>query len=224
MKNSREHAHRLQRLYRDLKRAHPQVERITYEDPVEALICGILSERMSESAAQKAFREITRSFVDWNDLRVARVEEVAEALGRPTVVGRATAWALLSALRKIFDEYHKISLAALKKLGKRPARQDLEKIDGVSRFVVNYCLLTALDAHAIPVTEPMADYLRHRGVIEKNADEEDVDSFLTRCVAAKDAYEFYALVRRESESPKLVRKKGKSGSGPSQGKGNGRAG
>jgi endonuclease III len=78
MKNSKEHAQRLQRLYRELKRAHPQVEKTIYDDPVEALICGILSERMSESAAQKAFKDITRFFVDWNDLRVSRVEEVAE--------------------------------------------------------------------------------------------------------------------------------------------------
>ncbi len=220
MKNSKEHAQRLQRLYRELKRAHPQVERITYEDPVEALICGIISERMSEAAAQKALREITRSFVDWNDLRVSRAEEVAEALGRHTADGRATALALTAALRGIFDEYHKISLAALKKSGKRPARQDLEKIEGVSRFVVNYCLLTALDAHAIPMTEAMADYLKRNGIIEANADEEDLDGFLTRCVAAKDAYEFYALVRRESESPKL-RRKGKGRAGPKRGKANG---
>jgi endonuclease III len=218
MKNSKEHAQRLQRLYRELRRAHPDVEKTTYDDPVEALICGIISERMSESAAQKAFRDITRSFVDWNDLRVSRVEEVAEVLGRSSSCGRATALALTAALRGIFDEHHRISLQTLKKLGKRPARQDLEKIDGVSRFVINYCLLTSLEAHAIPITEHMADYLKQNGFVEANADEEDMEGFLTRCVAAKDAYEFYALLRRESESPKLVKKKAKSRSHAKEGK------
>ncbi len=218
MKNSKEHAQRLQRLYRELKRTYPPVERISYEDPVEALICGILSERMSEAAAQKALREITRAFVDWNDLRVSRVEEVAEVLGRDAAASRATALALTAALRGIFDEHHRLSLAALKKLGKRPARQDLEKIDGVSRFVINYCLLTALEAHAIPLTQPMTDYLKRNGIIDPNADEEDLEGFLTRCVAAKDAYEFYVLLRRESESPKVI-KKLKGRAGPSKGKG-----
>jgi endonuclease III len=220
MKNSKEHAQRLQRLYRELKRAHPQVEKTIYDDPVEALICGILSERMSESAAQKAFKDITRFFVDWNDLRVSRVEEVAEVLGRNTTCGRVTAMTLTAALRGIFDEHHKISLGTLKKVGKRPARQDLEKIDGVSRFVINYCLLMSLEAHAIPLTEPMADYLKQNGIIDANADEEDVDGFLTRCVPAKDAYEFYALLRRESESPKLKKKtKGRSHSKEEKGAG-----
>jgi endonuclease III len=221
MKNSKQHAQRLQRLYRELKRAHPEVERTTYEDPVEALISGIISERMSESAAQRAFREITKAFVDWNDLRVSRVEEIAEALGRNTISSRATALALTAALRGIFDEYHKISLQTLKKLGKRPARQDLEKIDGVSRFVINYCLLTSLEAHAIPLTEQMADYLKRNGIIDANADEEDTEGFLTRCVAAKDAYEFYVLLRRESESPKVIKRKIKGRPGPRKGKENG---
>jgi endonuclease-3 len=217
MKNSKEHAQRLQRLYRELKRTYPQVERTTYEDPVEALICGIISERMSEAAAQRALREITRAFVDWNDLRVSRVEEVAEVLGRNAVSSRATALALTAALRGIFDEHHKISLATLKKLGKRPARQDLEKIEGVSRFVINYCLLTSLEAHAIPLTEQMTDYLKRNGIIDANADAEDLEGFLTRCVAAKDAYEFYVLLRRESESPK-VSKRMKGRAGPPKGK------
>src|SRR3974390_26638 len=98
MKNSKEHAQRLQRLYRELKRAHSQVEKTTYEDPVEALICGIISERMTETAAQRAYREITRSFVDWNDLRVSRAEEIAEVLGRNATCGRATAVAITAAL------------------------------------------------------------------------------------------------------------------------------
>ena len=123
MKNSKEHAQRLQRLYRELKRAHPEVEKTTYEDPVEALICGIISERMSEAAAPEALREISTAFVDWNDLRVSRVEEVAEVLGRKTVTGRATALALTAALRGIFDEHHKISLADPQEAGQaaRPA-------------------------------------------------------------------------------------------------------
>ncbi|MCU0914106.1 MAG: hypothetical protein MUC88_06040 [Planctomycetes bacterium] len=223
MKNSKEHAQRLQRLYRELKRAYPGVERAVHEDPVEALICGIIHERMNESAAQRAFRDITRAFVDWNDLRVSRVEEVAEALGRKSAGCRATALALTTALRGIFDDQHRISLVNLKKLGKRPARQGLEKIEGVSRFVVNYCLLTSLEAHAVPLTEEMVDYLRRQQIIDPAANDEEIESFLLRHVAAKNAYEFYALLRRESEALKVVRGSNKGRSHP-KGKNNGRKG
>lgn len=207
MKNSKEYAQRLHKLYRELKRAHPKVEKTIYEDPAEALICGIISEKLSESATSRALREMRTTFVDWNDLRVSRVQEIVEALGANTTRSRAAAAALTAALRGIFDEHHKISLTILKKLGKRPARQGLEKLDGVSRFVINYCMLTSMEAHAVPLTQEMIEYLRKNGVIAPDADEEEVEGFLTRQVAAKDAYEFYALLRRESESPKLARKK-----------------
>jgi endonuclease III len=223
MKNSKEHAQRLRRLYRDLKRASPGVERTIYEDPAEALVCGIISERRSESATQRALKEIGKAFVDWNDLRVAHVEEVAEALGGNSASCRATALALTTVLRGIFDEHHRISLQTLKKLGKRPARQGLEKLGGVSRFVINYCLLTALEAHAIPMTGDMVEYLKRHEIIEADADEEDIEGFLVRHVAAKDAYEFYTLLRRESESSRGAKKKTK-GQTPVRGPHNGRAG
>jgi len=207
MKNSKEYAQRLQKLYRELKRLHPKVEKTTYEDPAEALICGIISEKLSENATSKALREIRSSFVDWNDLRVSRIEEITEAMGGNKMSCRAAALSLTAALRGIFNEHHKISLAVLKKLGKRPAKEGLEKIDGVSRFVLNYCMLTSMQAHAVPLTQEMIEYLRKNGIIAPDADEEDIEGFLTRQVAAKDAYEFYALLRRESESPKLSKKK-----------------
>ncbi len=207
MKNSKEYAQRLHKLYRELKRVHPKVEKPTYEDPAEALICGIISEKMSESATCKALREIRAAFVDWNDLRVSRIEEIVEAMGSNASSSRDAALALTAALRGIYDEHHKISLAVLKKLGKRPAKQGLEKLQGASRFVINYCMLTSMEAHAVPLTENMIAYLRRNEIIAPNAEEEDIEGFLTRQVSAKDAYEFYALLRRESESPKLGKKK-----------------
>ena len=207
MKNSREYAQRLRKLFRGLKRVHPKVEKTPFDDPAEALICGVISENMRDSSAQRALKEIKEAFVDWNDLRVSQADEIVEALGEDSASSRATAFALTAALRGIFDEHHKISLQALKKLGKRPARQGIEKIEGVSRFVVNYCMLTSLQAHAIPLTGGMIEYLKQNEVIDTDADEQDIEGFLTRQVAAKDAYEFYALLRRESESPKLNHKK-----------------
>jgi hypothetical protein len=39
--------------------------------------------------------------------------------------------------RAVFDGHHRISLESLRKMGKRPAKNALEKMDGVSRFVVD---------------------------------------------------------------------------------------
>jgi endonuclease III len=205
MKKSREHAQRLQRLYRALRRDHPKIEPVIYEDPVDALIYGVVSERMSASAASAAMRAIRRTFINWNDLRVSRVEEIVEAIGEDTSAGRDTAATLTAALRAVFDLHHTVSLQTLKKLGKRPARQAIEKLGGLSRFTVNYCMLTSLEAHAIPLTERMLEYLKQYKIVEPQADEEDIEGFLTRQVSAKNAFEFYALLREECERPKAAK-------------------
>ncbi len=209
MKNSKEYATRLQKLYRGLKRAHPKVEEVAYDDPIEALVYGVVSERISEVGTQKAMKEFRTTFVDWNDLRVSRVEEIVEILEEDSPASRAVASSLITALRAIFDEYHTMSLQPLKKVGKRPAKQTLETLDGVGHFVVCYCMLTSLQGHAVPLTEAMATYLKNNEIVDPDADAADIEGFLTRQVAAKNAYEFYGLLRRESETPKVAKKKTK---------------
>jgi endonuclease III len=201
MRKSREYAQRLKKLFRGLKRAHPKIEPVNHDDPVDALIYGVVSERMSMSASEAAMRAIRRTFINWNDLRVSRPEEIVEVLGEDTPAGRDTAFMLTNALRAVFDVHHTVSLQALKKLGKRPAKQAIEKLGGVSRFTVNYCMLTSLQAHAVPLTEPMLGYLKQHKIVDGQADEEEVEGFLTRQVPAKNAYEFYALLRQECERP-----------------------
>jgi hypothetical protein len=145
-----------------------------------------------------------------NDLRVSRAEEIIEMLGEDTPATRDTASTLTKALRAVFEQYHTTSLTPLKKIGKRPAKQILEKIDAVSHFVVNYCMLTSLQGHAIPLTQKMIEYLRSNELVHTEADEQETEGFLTKQISADNAYEFYALLRRESESRKgKIKKKAK---------------
>ncbi len=210
MRKSREYAQRLQRLYRGLKREHAKIEPVTYDDPVDALIYGVISERMSTSATEAAMKAIRRTFVNWNDLRVSRPEEIVETLGNDTSPSRDTALLLTTALRAVFDVHHTVSLQALQKLGKRPARQAIEKLGGLSRFTVNYCMLTSLQAHAFPLTGPMLAYLKLHKLVDAQADEEEIEGFLTRQVSAKNAYEFYALLREECERCKPAAKRSRT--------------
>jgi len=210
MKNSREYSQKVQRLYRSLKRKYPKAKKLIYDEPVEAIIHAIISEKMSETATQSAIKRFADYFVDWNDLRVSRPEEIVEVLGADTSVTRDIALALTSALCAVFDRYNTVSLKALKKIGKRPARQTLEKMNGLSRFVVSYCMLTSLYGHAIPLTKKMIDYLRSKQLIHPDADEQQIEGFLARQISAENASEFYALLRRQSEARKTKTKKIKS--------------
>jgi len=206
MKNSKEYSKKIQSLFRTLKHKRPKVQEVSYEIVTDAFVYSIISEKMSEKAAGSAIKRFSEYFVDLNDLRVSRVEEIVEVLGENTPVAREVASRIIRVLQAIFNDYHKVSLEALKKLGKRPARQILEKIDGTTNFIVDYCMLTSLRGHAIPLTDNMIKYLKANDLVDGDADEQQISGFLAKQISAKNGYEFYDLLRHESERHKIAAK------------------
>ncbi len=207
MKNSKEYSQEVNKMYRSLKRKHQRTQPVIYDEPADALVYAIITENMSETATQSAIRRFADYFVDLSDLRVSRVEEIVEVLVADTPVTRDISLALTSALGAVFRKYNTVSLEALKRIGKRPAKQILEKMDGVSHFAVNYCMLTSLHGHAIPLTKKMLEYLRSNDLVHPDADDEQIEGFLTRQISVENAYEFYALFRHQSELRKAKAKK-----------------
>ena len=206
MKNSKDYSKKIQQLYRSLSRKYPKVQKVNHEIVIDAIIYAVISADMSEKQTDSVIRKFTDYFVDWNDLRVSRAEEIIEVLGKDTSATMNMALTITMILSSIFNDYHKISLESLKKIGKRPAKQALEKIDGISRYMVDYCLLTALGGHAIPLTDRMIRYLRNNELVNPDADDQQIGGFLAKQISAKNGYEFYALLRHESESVKDKKK------------------
>ncbi len=210
MKNSKDYSQKIQKLYRSLSRKYPKVQKVSHETVIDSIIYAVISAEMSEKTTDSVIKKFADYFVDWNDLRVSRSEEIVEVLGKDNHVTMDIASTITRILNGIFNEYHKVSLEALKKIGKRPAKQALEKIDGMSHFVVDYCLLTALGGHAIPLTDKMIKYLKTNELVNPDADEQQIGGFLAKQISAKSGYEFYAILRHESESAK-AKKETKAG-------------
>lgn len=210
MKNSKEYSSRIGKLHRSLKRKYSKIEKVTYAEPLDAVIYAIISENTSDSSARSAIKRFNNFFVDINDLRVSRPEEIMEMLGEDTPEARDTASSVLTILRAVFAKYNVTTLSSLKKTGKRIAKQVLEKFGTMSRFVIEYCMLTSLGSHSIPLTKVMIDYLRDNDLVHPLADEQQIEGFLCRQISANKSYEFYALLRRESESRRKRTKSKKS--------------
>jgi len=200
MKNSKDYAKKIQRLYRTLSRKHPKVQKMEEVGVTDSIVYAIVSSELSEKAATAATKRMASHFVDWNDLRVARTEEIVDVLNKDTKSTKDIASTLIEVLNDIFNHYHKVDLEFLKKEGKRPARHALEKIEGISRLAIDYCMLTALKGHAIPLTRQMIEYLKSNELVDPDADEQQIGGFLAKQIPAKNGYEFYALLRHESES------------------------
>jgi hypothetical protein len=200
MKDSKKYADKLLKLYRSLKRQYGKISEPKYDMSTDALIFAIVSENIAENAAAAAVKKLAKHFVDWNDLRVSRPEEIVDILGKDNPENRRIADALTQALFAIFNKYDVINLDALKEGGKRQAKAILEKLLPSSRFVINYVVLTAFDGHSVPLTARMLEYLKSNELIHPEATIEEIEGFLERQIPASQAYDFYVVFRQESEA------------------------
>jgi hypothetical protein len=53
----------------------------------------------------------------------------------------------------------------------------------------------------------MIEYLRSNELVHAEADEREIEGFLARQISAENAYEFYSLLRRQSEAREVREKK-----------------
>jgi endonuclease III len=199
MKDSKQYSEKIRKLFRSLKRRHEKVTTPEYDDPLEALVYGIISEHTDLSSSKTIARQMKSYFVDLNDMRVSRTEEISDILGSSLEHQKKTAITLRQALNSVFRKYDVVSLQAFDQMGKRQAKKVLDKLEGASPFSVNYCFLTAMGGHAIPLTRKMFEYLRANDLVHPESSDEEIAGFLERQISVASAYKFYWLLRQESE-------------------------
>ncbi len=199
MKNSKEYGKKVAKLYRSLKQKHAKVKKREFDDPAKAIIYAIVNENMRKSSAKSIFKKMEAHFVDSNDLRVSITEEIYDVIDIANGDSKKITSNLTEFLGAIFIKYDTVNLEKLKEIGKRQAKKDLEGLGMLSRFVICYCFLTSLGGHAIPLTKKMIDYLKGGELVHPDASDDDIEGFLERQISAANAYEFYTLVREQSE-------------------------
>ena len=200
MKNSREYSKLIEKLFRSLKQKYGKIKRPQHDEPVTGLVYAVLAEYMRGPEAKRAMSRIMKHFVDFNDLRVSRTEEILDVLGGEGADCKRVATSLSLVLNSVFNKYDTMSLSQLLEMGKRQARKELSELGGISRFVVDYFFSFVLQGHAIPLTEQMIGYLRAGEYVHPEATEDDIAGFLERQISAKNGGKFYALLRKEAES------------------------
>jgi hypothetical protein len=198
MKNSKEYGIKIDKFFRAAK-AGQKIKPFELEDPIDALLFGLIAEHTTEKLAKKAFKSIQTHFVDYNDLRVCRAEEIQEFLEDPSEKGELIATNLTRVLSKIFDKYDTLSLKGIDEQGKRQAKKDMEDLNAATKFAIEFSSLTAFDGHAIPLTETMLAFLRNEELIDPEATFEEVESFLLRHIPAPSGWEYYQLLRQAAE-------------------------
>ncbi|MCF7958521.1 MAG: hypothetical protein K9M57_08750, partial [Phycisphaerae bacterium] len=104
MKNSAEYSSKLKKLVARLKKEYKVSVSTTPMDPMDALLFACLSEVTTDSKARSIAKKLKNFFVDVNEIRVCRVEELAEVLGKGIPESRECARVIIGLLQNIYDE------------------------------------------------------------------------------------------------------------------------
>ncbi len=209
MKDSAEYAARLKKLCSKLKKDYEGSESVELLDPLEALIEAILSYEVTQSKARSVLKKIKSEFVDFNELRVARYDELTAVMGKSYPQAREASEQLTGVLNFIFEKEDKLSLDILKEMGKREAKAYLESLEQTNAYIVSYVMLYALGAHAFPMHPGIYQMFQEEEVVNPKSDMADIQGFMERQIAASDIHYVYGMLRDCADGHKAEKKPAK---------------
>lgn len=170
---------------------HPVADRLV----LEQLLYACCLEFAPAEAADEAFAKLQQTYYDWNEVRVTTVSELSEVLsGLPKPAAAASH--LKRTLQSVFESYYSFDLETLRKENIGKAVNELEKLDGISKFAMAFVTQNALAGHAIAVNDEALESLRVLGII---SDEEAANKRvpgLERAIPKSKGVEFGALLHQ----------------------------
>lgn len=125
---------------------------------LEHLLYACCLEDAPHEAADEAFHRLQESFFDWNEVRVTTVSELCETLHNLPEPS-AAALRIKKNLQSLFETRYSFEIDDMIKMNQGKAVQELEKLGGMTKFVLGYVTQNALGGHAIPVSHSMMQVL-----------------------------------------------------------------
>src|SRR6185312_4739473 len=133
---------------------------------LEELIYAACREGTTTADADRAYAALRKTFIDWNEVRVSTVQEVADTL-RPLPQPGARAKRIIALLQAVFEERYSYDLSDILKKGLKDTARKLRFYkEGVNDFAVAWVVQRTLGGHAMPLDGPTLRVLQRLGVAE----------------------------------------------------------
>jgi len=157
----------LNRAHNALKKKFPLPDAVPSERSVlEELIYAACREGATPADADRAYASLRKTFIDWNEVRVSTVQEVADAL-RPLPQPGSRAKRIVALLMAVFEERYSYDLSDVLKKGLKDTARKLRFYkEGVNDFAVAWVIQRTLGGHAIPLDAPTIRVLQRLGIVE----------------------------------------------------------
>lgn len=125
---------------------------------LEQLLYACCLEDVPYDVADEAFHRLQESFFDWNEVRVTTVSELCETLHNLPAPA-AAALRIKKNLQSLFETRYSFDIDDMVKLNQGKAIAELEKLAGMTKFVLGYMTQNALGGHAIPISDSIMQVL-----------------------------------------------------------------
>jgi hypothetical protein len=210
-----DHAAAFQSVLDYLKKTYEPAPAMTDLEPIRQLVYSFLLWDCYTNRADNAFKRLEETYVDMNDLRVSRTEEIMGVLGKTYPNAEERVARIKATLREIYLREHAVSLASVREGGKREARKYIDSLEGMHPYVAARTCLLGMDCHAVPIEERLYAKLIKGGVFEEDTPMDKAHGTIERHVKASDGLETYLLLQAysedtETDGTELAGKPGKS--------------
>jgi endonuclease III len=162
---------------------------------LEHLVYACCLEDAPYEMADEAFHRLQESFFDWNEVRVTTVTELMEHL-QNLPDPRAAAMRVKKNLQSLFETRYSFDLDELQKMNQGKAVAELEKLAGMSRFVLGYITQNALGGHSIPVSDGIMQVLLHTEIVSESEAAKGQSPGLDRSVPKSKGPEFASCLHQ----------------------------
>ncbi len=149
---------RIQLLHKVVTKHYTPVPAVEDRSVLEQLLYACCLEDVPYDAADEAFHRLQESFFDWNEVRVTTVSELCETLHNLPEPA-AAALRIKKNLQSLFETRYSFDIDDMAKLNQGKAIAELEKLAGMTKFVLGYMTQNALGGHAIPVSNSIMQIL-----------------------------------------------------------------
>ncbi len=185
----------LTKIHKVLKKHYKPVVATKDAPVLESLLLASCLENTRPAIAVTVLESLKKTFFDLNEIRVSTVKELAEvmqALPHPN----AAAARVKGILQSVFESEYAFDLDSLKKQNLGVAIKRLQKLDGVSPFIVAYTVQTALGGHSIPVDKGTLGVLFVLGALTEAEMRSGNPPAMERAIPKSKGQEFGSLLHQ----------------------------
>ena len=138
---------------------------------LETLMYAALLENTTFDKADAAYALLENYYIDWNEIRVCSVRELADTL-TDLPQPEAAAGRVRGALQGIFEKMYTFDLEEMRKKGKALAEhiKSLEAMSAGTPYMIQYTAQIALDGHLIPLDESSLRIMRRLNLSQMSSD------------------------------------------------------